>query len=57
MSENKVWTFCLFLTDDHYGMGEGVKVKVVAKDAVSAALEVGRQFSGHHYEVEILSYE
>ena len=57
MSEYKIWTFGLFLTDDHYEMGELVEVKVVAKDAVSAALEVGRQFSGHHYEVEILGYE
>ena len=57
MSEHKIWTFYLLLTDDYYVMGEEVKLKIVAKDAVSAALEVGRQYSGHHYEVEILSYE
>ena len=57
MSEHKIWTFYLLLTDDYYVMGEEVKLKIVAKDAVSAALEVGRQYSGHYYEVEILSYE
>lgn len=57
MSENKVWTFCLLLTDDYCGMGEEVKVKVVVKDVARAELEADRQFSDSHCKVEILSYE
>ena len=57
MNENKVWLFGLFVKHDRDETGQLVGVKVVAKDAVSAALEVGRQFPDHNYEVQILEYE